>query len=508
MNLSSVKLRFLVSLGANVGRAGISFLTAILIARGLSPMGYGDLFFLLGSFTAIRALLDMGTSQAFYTFIAQSVRSKSFYFVYFLWLLLQFVVILFVIWILLPDSIIEKVWLGHTREVILLAFMASFMQQQIWSTVVQICEAVRKTVLVQMTGLAVVTTHFLIVLLLLWGNWLTVHVVLLTLMFEYLAATSFSWWVLKKHPKEATEVFCLKRTLEDYWVFCRPLIVVAVVSFLYEFLDRWLLQRFGGSEQQGFYQISAQFAAVSLLATVAILSILWKEIAEAYKQGNHDRVNRLYHKVSRSLLMVGAVVACFLIPWSEQLTVLLLGEAYKNAWPVLAVMFLYPVHQSMGQINGTMFMACERTSPYMYLSILGMLLSMPVTYMVLVPADIWLVSGLGLGALGLALKMVGMNILLVNLQGFMLARFHGWKFDWWYQIEGLIVLIVMSIIVQKVVNTLISDAHLIVLLGASALLYLLGVMLYIWLRPNQFGIEKSDILRGLNFLKGLVKHVV
>src|SRR6185369_15717363 len=46
----SVKTRFIVSVASNVMRGAIGFFTGLLIARGLSPAGYGDFTFLLGSF--------------------------------------------------------------------------------------------------------------------------------------------------------------------------------------------------------------------------------------------------------------------------------------------------------------------------------------------------------------------------------------------------------------------------------------------------------------------------
>lgn len=522
MSVSSVKTRFAVSVIANIGRAGLSFLTGVLIARSLSPVGYGDLFFLLGSFTAIRALMDLGSSSAFYTFIAQRSREHAFYLVYFAWLAAQFVITVLVVVVVLPDSMIDRIWLGHTRDVILLSFLASFMQQQVWATVIQVCEAARKTVMVQLTGLSIVVVHLCIILLLMQMAWLSVAVVLVLLLSEYSIAAILIWWQLNKQSKHHklpldNDKFNLKEVLFEYWVFCRPLIIIAIVSFLYEFLDRWLLQRFGGSEQQGFYQISAQFAAVSLLATASILSIFWKEIAEAYKQNDHDRVGRLYHKVSRSLLMLGAVVACFLVPWSEQLTSLLLGSAYAAAWPILAVMFLYPVHQSLGQINATMFMACERTKPYMYLTLLGMFISMPVTYFLLVPSDIWLVPGLGLGAFGLALKMVGLNVLLVNIQSWLLARYHQWKYEWTYQLEGLLVLLSLSFTIKLLAIYFAGDDGLLkldtfvllLMMGGAGILYLFGVCAYLWFRPSIFGLDRKGLIIGFNRITNnrLGKHV-
>src|SRR5207302_5348904 len=122
------------------------------------------------------------------------------------------------------------------------------------------------------------------------------------------------------------------------------------IGFAYEFADRWLLQGYGGSVQQAYYAVSAQFAAIALLATGSILSIFWKEIAEAHHRGDHVRTGMLYKKVSRLLFVIGAVIAGFLLPWAQDLLRLLLGAAYVGGPSTLAIMFLYPIHQSMGQI--------------------------------------------------------------------------------------------------------------------------------------------------------------
>ena len=45
MNLSSFKLRFMVSAGANVIKAGLGFVTGMLLARGLGPAVSGDMAF-------------------------------------------------------------------------------------------------------------------------------------------------------------------------------------------------------------------------------------------------------------------------------------------------------------------------------------------------------------------------------------------------------------------------------------------------------------------------------
>src|SRR5438477_7907587 len=85
-----VAVRIGATLVANLLRAAFSFVSAIMIARGLGAAGYGDLNFLLGSFAAMSQLLDLGTSSAFYTFISQRRRSLSFALIYTGWMTFQF----------------------------------------------------------------------------------------------------------------------------------------------------------------------------------------------------------------------------------------------------------------------------------------------------------------------------------------------------------------------------------------------------------------------------------
>lgn len=498
LNLTAVRTRFLLSVAANIARAALSLVTGLLVARGLDPSRYGDLTYLLGSFVAIRALLDMGSSNAFYTFISRQPRGRTFYLLYFGWLLLQFAVSLLMVAAILPQGVVERIWFGHSREMILLALVASFMQQQVWTTITQLGESGRLTVKVQALGLAVAVAHLGIVATFVSMGALTVKVVLLALVGEYLMVLPFASQLLRI-PALLSSALAEPPSamiLAGYWRFCKPLVVVALMAFVYEFADKWLLQRFGGSGQQGFYQIAAQMSAVSLIATTSILNIFWREIAEASARDDKERLARLYKKVSRGLLMLGAAVSCILIPWSQQIVSSLLGSAYQASWPVLALMLLYPIHQSTGQVNAAMFMACERTSAYMAIAVAGQIISLPISYFLLASPAQHPIPGLGLGAYGLALKMVGLNLVLVNFQAWTIARIGGWKFQWAFQLVGIAVLLLLGYVSKLCAEALFSSAA---SLGlpfralASGCLYVAAAGCFLWVCPWVAGIERDEL---------------
>lgn len=488
-------------MGSNTLRAMISFVTGLLIARSLNPAGYGDLMFLLGSFVAIRSLLDMGSSSAFFTFLSQRARGRRFYLAYFAWLAFQFIATLAVLGLFIPAGLIEKIWLGHNREIIILAFVAAFMQQQLWQVVGQIGEAMRKTAKVQLMNLAVALLYLVVIVLVSTYAQLSVETILLILVAQYVLALLFAYRFLKEdHADLQVEEKSLREIFWDYWKYCKPMVALAFVSFAYDFADKWMLQKFGGATQQGYFQIASQFAAVSLLATSSILNVFWKEIADAWEKQDRARVEMLYRRVGRGLVMLGAIISGMLLPWSEFIVSIFLGAAYVQAWPVLAIMLLYPIHQSMGQIGGTMFLASGQTHKYMFVSIFIMMLSIPASYFVLASPSEMRLSGMGLGAFGMACKMVALGIVSVNIQAWVISRYGGWEFDWVFQAVGIPMMIGSGYVAKTLAGMMwnienVGVTELIVPVMIAGLFYAAMVAAIIWWLPWLIGMDRSEVNR-------------
>lgn len=509
LDATSIKTRLLVSVGSNALRAAITFATNLLIARALRPSAYGELMFLLGSFIALRPLLDMGASTAFFTFLSQRARARGFYLMYFGWLACQFALALLLIGVLLPQSLFDRIWLGHDRGLVMLAFVASFMQQQAWQTVGQVGEAARKTVAVQSLNMLVALVYIGSVALLAALATVRVETILELLIAQYVLAVLFASWRLRGSAAPSAAPFAPAAALREYWDYCRPLIALSLVSFAFDFADKWLLQRFGGAVQQGYFQVANQIAAISLLATASILNVFWKEIAAAWAERDTERVARLYRRVNRGLVMMGAILTGFLLPWARPLVAIVLGESYLPGWPVLAIMLLYPIHQSMGQIGGTMLYASGQTQRYMQVSAVVMLASIPLSYLALAPASGALVPGLGLAAAGLAGKMVLLGIVSVNVQAWVIGRACGWKLDWVFQAVGIPLMIAFGYAAKFLAGLLwevdsIRVADLAAPVSAAGLVYVALVALALRQWPWLVGMERGE-LRALLPVPGRAK---
>ncbi len=488
----SIPARFGFSLFANLSRALISFSTGMLVARGLGPEQYGTMMFLLGTFTALRQLLDMGSSTAFYTFLSQRQRTCRFVGWYFTWIAAQFLAPLFTIWVLLPSELVELIWKGEPRSLVLLAFLASFMQSVLWSAILQIGESQRLTRRVQGVAVAVALIHFLLIIVAWWGRWLDIQIIFLFMIIEWGVAVAV---VLKqlRLPAMTDEPDTLKTVGAEFWHYCRPLVPYAWLGFAYEFADRWLLQHYAGSMQQAYYSIAFQYGAIASIVTASILNIFWKEIAEAHHQQNHDRVALLYRQVSRRLFFVAAACAGYFAPWAEDILRITLGAAYVGGAATLMIMFFYPLHQTMGQIGSTMAYATGRVSVYVQLGMVVMASSMVVTYLVLASPEATF-PGLGLGSLGLAGKMVGIQVLSVNAFAYYLARSLGIKFDWLFQPVSALACLSAGYLAYIIPNSLTEiGGHFWLTMFIAGILYLVMLIAIVGAAPSLVGLMRSDI---------------
>ncbi len=488
----TIRGRFGFSLLANLSKVVITFGTGLLVARGLGPEQYGKMMFLLTTFVGFRSLLDMGTSTAFFTFLSQRQRSLHFVGWYFAWLGVQFFIPFLAIAFLFPEEWIELVWKGEERSLVIIAFVAAYMQSVFWATVLQMGESQRLTRWVQVVAVLTALIHLFMMVWAFWGGWLTVRWILLLTAIEFSVAVAVT--VNRLHfPLISEETDSLKVVVNEFCRYCFPLIPYAWLSFAYLFTDRWLLQNYSGSVQQAYYSVADQFASIATLATVSILNIFWKEIAEAHQQNNHERVTLLYRQVTRGLFFVAALVAGFLAPWAEDILRMTLGAAYVGGTATLMIMFFNPLYQSMGQIGAVMAYATGRVAAYVKIGMVMMALSIIMTYFVLANAESPL-PGLELGSVGLAGKVVVIHIISVNAFSFYLARCLGVKFEWLFQPLAILVCSCAGLIVYSLSRALMVNYGVFAQLVTAGIFYMVLTALSLYALPFLVGMSRSGLV--------------
>ncbi len=422
----SVPRRFAITLVVNFVKMALGVLAASIVPRALGPRDYGSFQFLTATATTLRTFLDFGASNAAYTYNAKQRGSGLAALLYARWLLLQIGVILLLVFLADRAGLAPRIW---PEQRILWVYLITGLE---WLTFVgtfllQLGDAKAETVRVQKINLVtqLLRVGLLVLLYVLGLLGLGTFVLASGVAAAFTVVGVLLGFVLRtrhQHFRLDSTAEERRQCIQFFVSYGRPLAWMSLAIFAHDFFDRWLLQTASGSVQQGYFALGAQWSAIALLFTTSALNIVWREMSLASSSNDVVRMQAIFRKTTRPFFLMSCFIA-FIVAFNAGAFVHgLAGAQYASAQPVMVLLAFYPVHQTLGQINGVFFFATERVALYRNLTIGALAGGLMISYLLLAPTTAP-VPGLQLGAMGLALKQVGVNILSVNLLQFFNARF-------------------------------------------------------------------------------------
>ena len=104
--------------------------------------------------------------------------------------------------------------------------------------------------------------------------------------------------------------------------------------------------------------------------------------------------------------------------------------------------------------------------------------------------------------MGMALKMVVLNVIGVNVILVMIARLYGWKYDWAYQVVGVVGPVVLGFATHGLAIWVMAPSagggtQLLPPMLFAGVLYLLSAAGLIWAMPWLVGMERAEIRSAL-----------
>jgi O-antigen/teichoic acid export membrane protein len=502
----SLGRQYRYKLGANVIGLVFSAVTQSIVPRLLGPAHYGSFSFLTSFFNQVLAFFDSGSSIAFFSKLSQRREERA---------LLRFywgfagmvgvtlvVVVVGVFWVgmdgwLWPDQGMPYVWLALGWG--LLTWWVQILNRMV--------DGYGLTVRGEIARLQQQALGLMAILLMVWfarstlADFFAYQYCLLTFLF-------LAWWIILRRyelplfPSVPLTINEVGRYSREFWDYSAPLISYAIVGMLVGVMDRWLLQRFAGSIGQAFFALSSQISTVCFLFSGAMTPLLLREMSWSYGQGDIARMRAMFLQYIPMLYSIAAFLGIFLSVQARAVVFLVGGSSFTDASGVVAVMALFPIHQTYGQLSGTVFYATGQTETYRNIGITFMLVGLVVT--------VWLVAptrflGLQLGATGLALKMVVMQALAVNVQLWWndrLLQLSFWKLVL-HQLYSLAMLAGIAwgadFFVSMVVQGMIARFAL------SGIVYSLGCLGTLAVAPSVFGLSRGDLRNGLSQLASQLK---
>jgi O-antigen/teichoic acid export membrane protein len=263
-----------------------------------------------------------------------------------------------------------------------------------------------------------------------------------------------------------------------------------IIATLFE---RWLIQKEGGSAQQGFYGLSYQIGAICILFTSAMSSLMMREFAIAFQEHAIDKMAQMFRRYVPFLYTVAAYFACFVCIEAQKITYIFGGSKFENAVIPVMIMAFYPIHQTYGQLNSTIFLATGQTKIYSIISLIFYVIGLPVAYFFIISFEKF---GLDSVATGMALKMIIIQFLAVNVQLFFHSRYLKLSFIKYFahQIISVSFLLLVAILSNKIISLLPElDSNKLKSVIASGFIYSVMVLIAIILLPMIFGLHRNDI---------------
>lgn len=493
----SLKKRYLFKLLTNLIGLFIGFFTQAIIPRGLGPKAYGDFNFLSNFFSQLMPFFSLSTSAGFYTKLSRRQNEFGLISFYFQFTGLSFLALFMFVGGSQLIGISNILWLDQNIRYV---YMAGGFSILTWlsTLLTQVADAYGITVSTEIARIIQRCLGLLMVLALFLENQLDLinfffynYAVLLFLILLFIwviGCKGYSFMQNWRLHKEQIKLY-----VKEFYSYSYPLFSLCLIGMIVGILDRWLLQKYGGSVQQGFFSLSYQIGAVCFLFTSAMTPLIMREFSLAFGNNDLQEMARLFRRYIPLLYGVAAFFGCFACVQAEKVTYIFAGGKFVGATLPVMIMSLYPIHQTYGQLSGSVFFAAGQTKLYSNIGMLYTVLSLPIAYVMLAPLTQF---GLNAGAVGLATKFVVVNFLIVNVQLFFNARLLNLNFIKYFGHQILCVGFLLGVaLLSKAVIDQIENLQDKIVIGflLSGILYSVMVMVLIYFLPVVFGLRRDDM---------------
>jgi O-antigen/teichoic acid export membrane protein len=501
----SLKKRFSFKLATNLIGLVASLLVAGIVPRGLGPAAYGNFSFLTDFFNRIFNFFDLGSSNAFYTKLSQNPNRYGIIRFYRIFIGLILLTVTIVTVLITSSKYKEILWPGQEILYIILALGFAFItwSNKISTKMIDAYVLTTKGSILQMVQkliqVGLIFAMFALGFFTLFNYFVFQYVVLLILGVGYI-------WILLKHnvpyfPNRKLKKFETKAYIKSFYTYSSPLILFALFGLVEGVFDRWLLQTFAGSEQQGYYGLALRISSLCLLFSKAMMPLIMREFAIAHSNNDKDKIKVTYLKYVPVFFFLVAFISIFISINADTVSVLVGGNSFKYASLAIMIMALYPIHQTLGQFNGTFFLGTSNTRLYSKIGITFMIIGLPITYIMIAPLNLF---GLNLGSTGLAIKMFMLNLIGVNVELWFIAKLLNFSFIklLLMQIKAFVILVPIAYIAY-IIGDKATDAIFWEFI-ISGLFYSVAISLIVFLFPQ---LVNTSHKRIFNIVTDLLKRI-
>jgi O-antigen/teichoic acid export membrane protein len=507
MTEDSLRKRYFYKLSTNFINLGLNVVIQAIVPRALGPILYGSYSFLTTFFQQILGFFDLWTTPGFYIKLSQRPRESGLVTFSLLLFSISSAIVIIAVFIISPDSALYKqIWPDQDFFYINLAAIWGILT---W--LLQLLNAMsdaygltvkseKMRIAQKILGLIIILTLFILHKLDLKNYFYYNYITMIFLVVSFVWIIKHNGYVFINYKLTLKSV---KAYFHEFYIYSSPLFLSGIMGLLFGIIDRWLLQYYAGSIQQGYYGLSYQVGMVCFLFTSAMTPLIMREFSIAFNQKNINQISILFRKYVPLLYSIAAYISCFLSIQANKIIHIMGGEQYKGAYLAVAIMCIYPIHQTYGQLSGSVFMATGQTRLYSKIGIIFLIIGLPLTYFLIASRSN---MGLNAGAMGLSLKMVFIQIIVVNVLLYFNAKYL--KLNFWkylsHQFISIFLFMLISFLAMILIDRGFGIKNEIIGFFLSGALYslIVGALLYFY--PRIFGLTRENIDYFINQIRAKV----
>ena len=282
-----------------------------------------------------------------------------------------------------------------------------------------------------------------------------------------------------------------------FYNFSGPLFIYSLVALVCDVGDRWILQVYGGSIEQGYFGFALRIASICFIFTSAMTPLILREFSVEFKNKNLINIANLFKKNIPLLYFVGAYFCLFFSFNYIYIIELIGGDDFMLGKTAFVLMTFYPIQQTYGQLSNSLFYATNQTKLYRNIAVFTSLIGLLTTFILIGPKYL---GGLNLGSTGLAIKK-----LLIQFIGVSLALYFNLKYlklslikFFGHKILVVVLLSLFSFISSQSMSLIFENKTLVFIF--SGVTYTFFVLCLIYFYPRIIVRSKKELKLFLNSL--------
>ncbi len=496
--------RYLSRLGSSFFTIVFNLITASLIPRALGASAYGNFDFLLRFFQQITGLFDAGTSSGFFNKLSQRNNDLGLIRTYAKYALSVFLLLSLLIGSIWFFDYKDQVWAGQEWHFIILASLLAYLMW-IYELARKVVDAFGCSIRSEVILVITKASSVIAIIILFQYSLLSLFTLFIAELLFHLALVILFGRVSFQYIKKQANTYYStnQQVITELWEYSSPLILLTIIGVIGILADRWLLQLYGGSEEQGFYAVSFRIAGISLVFTSAVTQLIVREYSINYKEGNLERIRELFKHYSLMLFVLAAYFSVFISFQSDTIVWIFAGDDFSGASYAMMLMAFYPVHQTLGRMTGSFLLGTEKTKLYSNVVISTSIIGLLLSWFLLAPKDSF---GLDAGSVGLSVKMILLQFISVNILLWYVLKILKLKFRYFFlhQIIVIILFFLLALLTDLLVGWFAFPKMLEFFI--AGIVYTLFSMLLIFNIPLLIGSTKKEFNLFFNKIYSYIKN--